>query len=277
VKHHDVVARRCRAKLLGLMRGAAKRITDERIPIEKRVHDVRRVAKEGRALLKLTSPLFAEESRKQRTALRDLRRRFGAARDSRVALSLIADRQKTEKANDPALHRARHELERRCHAEEATLTPDKLARTAAQFAAIAHSIEQWSINPESDIEILARAAKCYKQARRLMPETEEPSFEELHAFRSAVIDHHHQMSLLAKCDGQRANRRVEQLQHLRASLGDCLDLSGLETHVNDDENLSAHRSKDHVKYRKHACLREALQVAHTLFQEKPGSFALHLN
>jgi hypothetical protein len=66
------------------------------------------------------------------------------------------------------------------------------------------------------------------------------------------------------------------LQKLRASLGDCLDLAGVEMHVNDDENLSAHHDNGHVKDRTHTCLQEAMHAAHELFHEKPSNFALHL-
>ncbi|MDF2119272.1 CHAD domain-containing protein [Roseiarcaceae bacterium H3SJ34-1] len=273
-KHRNAATRLCRAKFLRLMGDTAKRIVDEKIPIAKRVHDVRRAAKEGRALLKLMPPLYGDEARAQRSILRDVRRKFGSARDSRVALSLVSGQ---DKADNPAPRAALRKLEHHCHAEEAALTPQILSRAAAQFTAVADIAKIWAIRPDSDLDIVAQATKCYRQARQLLPTGKERSFKLLHEFRSAVVDHHHQISLLEECDGRKPNRRTKKLQQLRASLGDCIDLEGVERLLHNGADQEAKYANVHLKHRKKARLAEAVQAAHTLFREKPREFATHLN
>ena len=70
-----------------LLAEAARMIVDRSIPLPKRVHEARRAAKQGRALLKLAPKPARDAARTARAALRELRKSLGPARDARVALT----------------------------------------------------------------------------------------------------------------------------------------------------------------------------------------------
>ena len=262
-----------RASVLRLLENSADAIADEKISIAERIHAARRAAKEGRALLKLAPGPMRAAARTARGKLREIRREMGPARDARVALSLIEDHFRRNPNGSEHIAEMLASLGRRCQVEEAALSSQAVASIAERLRAIAQTIRDVQDDASSDAEIVDRAVRFYRDARRLLPDPgKRPSEMQLHGLRSAIVDHRYQMDLLAALDGRKSEKRVKDLQKLRSDLGDYLDMAHVESILHAQPTLDRAMDLKPLRRGQTRRLSKALANARSLFAEKPKDF-----
>ena len=205
------------------MCSAADELVDAAIPLEDRIHDIRKAAKQGRALLKLAPAHLHDGAREQREALRNVRKSFGAARDARVSLTLLQHYSGKSKLDEDAIRAAQEKLALHCETEEAAISDTTIGEATERLNACIAGIEGWDTPTSDDAELIEHVLKNYRKARVLIPAIDAP-LDDLHAFRSAVVDHRYQMAFLAEADGKILREREAQVQILRENLGDYLDI-----------------------------------------------------
>jgi CHAD domain-containing protein len=267
----DVIGGHWRGRLLRLLSDAASMLLDDRATVGDRVHNVRRLAKEGRALLKLAPPTLANDARKHRVTLRAIRQSLGPARDARVNLQLAEKRKPKSKPEQAATLFLRSKLGAVCALEEAALTANKLEEIAASLTATAQAIAGWRLPHRADPLFRNRIAKAYRSARRLIPESDEPDFAVLHALRSAIVDHLYQLGLVGESDARLA-RRIKSLHKLREGLGDYLDHARLRQTADD----LAHGKEPPSQPIAHKRIGRNLMAARRLFADRPAAFRAKL-
>ena len=244
-------------------------IVDRSIPLPKRVHEARRAAKQGRALLKLAPKPARDAARTARAALRELRKSLGPARDARVALTLIEKQAKRNDADAERFAAMLTNLTHACAKAESALTARLLKDAAHRLQIIATSIPDDADAPDALDDIVQRAVSAYREARRLVPaEGAEIEEDALHALRSAIVDHRYQMEMIAALDGRKLARRVKALQKLRNDLGDYLDVRRIETLLAEQPEHNRAATKRIAKAQTRR-LDKALAEASRLFDEKP--------
>ena len=263
-------------RLESVLRTAAATLVDKSIPLAKRVHDVRRAAKEGRALLKLAPSSVRPAAKEARQALREVRKELGPARDARVALGLMQDHADGEGQQRPEFAAMMTILTQRCASAESALKPAILRASAKRLTGIAESIKHIARETPAD-EIVDRAVRLYRDARRLVPaEGHEPEERALHALRSAVVDHHYQAALMAAIEGRRLAKRAQALQKLRGDLGDYLDALRIQSLLAEHPDLSDHALSVRMRKAQAKRLAKALAAARKLFSLRPKEFRASL-
>ncbi len=102
-------------------------------------------------------------------------------------------------------------------------------RSAIRAAArMAKDVRGWEPGASATDDIIGQCVGSYRKARALLP-TDESGQDDLHEFRSAVVDHRYQMRLFSRPEAGAASQRERHAQELRESLGEYLDIERLVT------------------------------------------------
>lgn len=251
-----------RAGVLAVLDDIATITANQTETLGNRIHELRKAAKHGRAILKLAPDSLGDRSRRHRESLRNMRRLFGPARDARVDQKLFDEFCSGRKSD--ILGEAGRKIAAKCEEQESKAPQMRgAARTASR---IAKDVRDWPHDAIQSEEIIERAVSAYKKARRLLP-TDESPLEDLHDFRSTVVDHRYQMRLFASLGDKSAFRRERLTQELRESLGEYLDIERLIALLHGfdvpDDELKYLRNGQQKR------LKQSLADAALLFDPKP--------
>ncbi len=246
-----------------------------------RVHRVRKTFKRWRALLRLIESSAGEAEHLRRGA-RDLMRELSAARDRQSALDALDDLTKGKAPLAPAsLTSMRARLTSSSEAVEAkALTVGVRERIADYLVRASQAADNWSLSELSAADIADVLSRTYRRARRPVPKswkTVEPA--QLHELRRRVVEHQHQIELIAALAPRLAEDRGRALQRLRNQLGACQDLTVLTHLAKPYQPLARWRSRltQAIETRRAAHLRNAARLAAGLFAEKPKTFRKRLS
>ena len=231
-----------------------------------RVHNVRKVIKSLRAILRLTAGALAIEVRKTRNqALRDLADRLSGPRDAAVTLATFEKtyRESLKKNSDPMVEpRWAGQLQQSLAAQANAIVPaesyqdaaEKVRRLGGQllpFKDVPQDCDpsQISSKYEWDKTMADGLRKTYQQGRRLLRQVEaapQSPEEKWHELRKRAKDLGYQLALFKKVKGVKP--LLIQLDEVGSTLGDARDLSLVRNCLNKVEDKHELTSAEGQRY-----------------------------
>ena len=241
------------------------------------VHSLRKALKRWRAFLRLIERPVGAPAETMRAEARELMRMLASARDAQSALDALDDLRKSKMplaATSAQTIRARL-TEMRDAAQTASFTPETRERLAHYLDYAVLSLERWAL-AEIEFDAIADGlAATYRRARQLVPDDwarAEP--EHLHDLRRRVVEHRHQIDLIAPLWREQGKLWAQKAQRLRNRLGACQDLEVLSRLTAPHQPLARWRSRlaAAIAARRAAHLRTAARLSARLFVDKPKAF-----
>lgn len=273
----DVATRALSALLRDILASGHKPLDTPGTTDEVAVHDLRKVLKRWRAMLRLIGPVVGEEAEELRIGARDLARRIATARDGRAALEALDDL-----GDDiPALSaRSRATITERltqigASAEAACVTPELKTKVTELLAHGAEAVERWPLANFDNAAAAKELTRTYRRAREAIPDDWGLATpEELHDFRRRVVEHRYQMELVETVWPKLIRVWIAEAQRLRDRLGSHHDLAVLRQMTAPHQPLAPWRSRltPAINERQAAHVEAARRLAGRLFAEKPRAF-----
>jgi CHAD domain-containing protein len=256
-------------------------VEDDKIEGTRAVHDIRRLMKRWRSMLRLLAPFLDEQSVKLREDARALARRLSTARDAQAAIDAFHDAVEAGKEgalvmSPRSLATLHARLEGLRASNESASWNKTIRRDLANYVtAAAYQVGHWPLDSVSFEKLAERLARTYRRARRAIPEEwEAVHAEDLHEFRRRVIEHRYQMELVEPAWPRFGRMWVEEAQRLRTRLGAYQDLEMLRALTAPHQPLSRWRSRllPAIAARQAEHAKSASRVAARLFAEPPKAF-----
>lgn len=265
----------------GLKRVAAGRVEKaiERLREEddraKAVHGARKDLKKLRTVLRLARDELPKETcREENRRYRDAGRALSASRDATVKLKTL-----------DLLVEAGGELPGEAiEAWRTILDRDReaAANLAADEGAVIEQLEvglagiaEWPLEGDSWRMIGSSVERTYRRGRRAMRAAEaKPSEQNLHQWRKRGKDLWYELTLLSPAWSPLLEVAAEEAHRLTELLGDHHDLALLradlhERHLGEEETRALEAA---IAARQEQLAREALDLGHRLYAEKPKAF-----
>jgi CHAD domain-containing protein len=272
----DAWPQHCRAALVRAVSLAAAQFPAPGEEAPKRVHEVRKILKEARAIARLFLDCVGEPARVTMTALAATRRQIGRARDLDVMALRVKRLELPPEISEPLMAAIARERGAASRARRG------LAATAPRprLNAIVRRVEAWDLSAVGTEEIVAAAARTYRQARkrgRLAFDNDDPAA--LHAFRARVVDLRYQLALLSCAWPEALNAQAEALNDLREALGDFNDLHVLDTFAAEHGELPPEALEDlgaRIAVKQTKLRRRANVEFERLFVETPKAFGTRI-
>jgi len=266
----------CRALLACSVAAAAERFPARGEEAPEKVHSVRKILKESRALARLFLPSVGEPARVTIAALAVVRRRVGRARDLDVMESRLGRLAPPPEIAGPIEEAIQQEraAAQRAHTSFAT------AASRAQLNAIVKRLEGWSLGNVTDADVAEAVGRTYRQGLhrgRIAFEGDDPVA--LHALRSRVVDLRYQLSALSPAWPAALGALSEELNALRDTLGDFNDLEVLRRFATDRVGLSSEALAEltvRLETKQSKLRRNAEVEFARLFAETPDAFSARL-
>src|ERR1700733_5377778 len=237
----DAWPEHCRAALVRSVGAAAAQFPGPGEEAPRRVHELRKILKEARAIARLFLDCVGEPARVTITTLAATRRQIGRTRDLDVMALRMKRLESPPEVSEPlmaAIAREREAAQRARRGLSATAPRPRLN-------AIVRRVEGWDLSAVGTEDIVAAVARTYRQARkrgRLAFEVDDPVA--LHAFRARVVDLRYQLSLLSRAWPEALNAQAEALNDLREAVGDFNDLHVLGTFAAEYGELAPQALED---------------------------------
>jgi CHAD domain-containing protein len=276
VMRSDAWPQHCRVALVRTVSAAAAQFPDPGDEAPKRVHDVRKMLKEARAIARLFLDCVGEPARVTITTLAATRRQIGRARDLDVMAIRVQRLEPPPEISRPlmaAIAREREAAQRARRGLSATAPRPRLN-------AIVRRVEGWELSAVGTAEMVAAVARTYRQARkrgRLAFDGDDPVV--LHAFRARVVDLRYQLALLSCAWPEALNAQAEALNDLREALGDFNDLHVLGAFAAEHGELPPQALEEfgvRMEAKQKKLKRRANVEFERLFAESPNAFATRI-
>src|SRR6476619_2679399 len=265
------------AAALSIIADGRRALTDPELSPPEAVHEVRKTLKRWRALLRLLARPLGEQADQLRSEARALMRGIADARDVQSALDALSDVRKTDLPfSATSIETIRTRLtEKRDAAEARAFTKSMRDRLARYFDYATLSLERWPLEA-IDFDIVTDGlTSTYRRARQLLPDSwSDAEAEHLHDLRRRVVEHRHQMDLVAPLWPRLGRVWAEEAQRLRNRLGSCQDLAVLTEFTTPHQPLAPWRSRlaPLIAARRGVHLKTAQRLAGRLLVEKPKAF-----
>ncbi|MFG0325891.1 MAG: CHAD domain-containing protein [Phycisphaerales bacterium JB037] len=204
---------------------AIREIDDPSLPVDDKVHQVRKRCKKVRALLRLVRGSLADSSPENRF-LRDTARLLAPLRDADVRAATydkLLDHHASQ-VNRQAFAPIRAALTRRSDKLAERIDPgDRLDQARARLADIRKRAKSWKLSSKGFAALEKGLARTYRRARedRAAPGTPP---EQRHEWRKRIKDHWYHTRLLDRIWPQQMHARREMAHDLAELLGDEHDL-----------------------------------------------------
>lgn len=250
-----------------------KRITDANI------HDARKQLKKSRAALRLLRVAIGEISyRRENTALRDVARPLGVARDSKVLVAALDD---LVERYDLATRSLKLDKFRRVLRQEQTAARQAITLTLVNqqrkvLREVKARSQRWNMKGD-DWEIIGTGlCRIYRDGRKLMKPADSRASEDLHEWRKQVKYLWHQVQILEPVWPGLLKELADQIHKLADHLGDDHDLAVLRTKVKSHRD--AFEGKDHdalvavLDRRRKQLQDKSFVLGARVFEEKPRHF-----
>lgn len=257
---------------------ARTQLTDEKLPLGKRVHEARKRFKETRALLRLVrEPLgdnFATESAWCRDAGRDL----AGARDAEAVLESLEKLAEHVRIAPATLKKARRALEARRDAIDTTELQARVANVVTQLDAAVTRIATWPELGDSFDAIEDGLRRTYAGGRKAMRAALRVHLpHELHDWRKRVKEHWYHSQLLRAVWPPMMKAYAGVLEDLSHALGDHHDLfvlRGIVAASPKDFGSQAAVVKlvDAIDERQRQLEQEASDIGRRVYAESPDAF-----
>ncbi|HWE79314.1 MAG TPA: CHAD domain-containing protein [Pseudolabrys sp.] len=259
-----------------MLADARRALDDPALSDAERVHELRKAFKRWRAFLRLLAKPIGAPAAALRRDGGALMRRVSPARDAQAALDAIDDLAGGSALSPRILTTIRARLTAlRDAAESASLTSQLHAEIDRYLARADDILATWPLAGIGFDAVADGFAATYRRARRLTPDNwRDADPAHLHALRRRVIEHRHQMELIAPLWPRATKARSQDAQRLRHRLGACQDLSVLAGFVAPRQPLAAWRARlmPLIAARRERHVKNAARLAGRLFEDKPHAF-----
>jgi CHAD domain-containing protein len=248
------------------------------------VHAARKAVKKERALLRLVrGALPAKQRARENAALREAARGLSGVRDGHVMVQTIDGLSERFAGQLPerTFTVVREQLVRERDAGRAGLAGSPASTHAVEdLRAVLGRIEEWKVKRDGWRAIDAGLLRTYQRGRRAFRRARnEPSIENLHAWRKRVKDLWYQLRLLAPVCGPGVRGHANEAHRLADLLGDDHDLGVLREaleRIGSAVAVDLGALEGLIDYRRDELQAEAMSVGHRLYAETPKAFGRRL-
>lgn len=258
-------------------------IRNEELPVDYRVHELRKSCKKLRAVVRLMRPGF-DGYKKANVFFRDVARRVSAHRDARVKSDLVDELNGTDSVSAAEVGVAERWYGLRCELAEEHAQA-LLKELEEPIAAAALDIERWDVDGITREHIVAGLAKTLGRARgcyeELVQHPDTPPVRLFHEWRKRCKYHRLHLDLLADWLPGGGHKRGERFDELASLIGDAHDCSVLIEDIAAEpaylrERVDVRQLSTALMQKRRKLRREALRVADGLFDDDPEAIASHL-
>jgi CHAD domain-containing protein len=281
VRPDVAVGEALRAVARDILSEARAVLDDAERPDAVAVHDLRKVMKRWRALLRLVEPFLGDDARRLRAEARDQARGLSGARDAQSAIEALNDLAESKgelSARTIASIRGRLDAIR-LSAEAATINEDVRAQLRMALSSAEQVVSTWDLEKLTFADLARELSRTYERLREDSPKDwskAEP--DTLHELRTIVVAHRYQMELVEPLWPKFGKLWVAEAQRLRDRLGAFQDISVLKGFTVPHAALAPWRSRLTPlilgRQEKHA--KAAQRIASRLLAEKPKAFRRRL-
>jgi CHAD domain-containing protein len=245
------------------------------------VHDYRVALKRWRALLRLLHAQIGDEAVALRREAGLLSRTFNSSRDAQAALDALTDiAESTEIAPPSISRRTRSTITDRLEAirkasETGALDAESVQRMHAGLTRALACASAWPLESMTFEDIATALAQSYRRARRrLPPDWETASAEDIHELRKAVVTFRYQIEFIEALWPKMWRTFTGEVQKLRVQLGRSNDLVVLGGLIQPRQPLAHWRSRLAlpIENQRRVHLNRARTLASRMFAEAPRSF-----
>jgi CHAD domain-containing protein len=253
------------------------------VPLDQRVHEVRKALKRLRATLRLVRSAIGESVYQlENSSLRNAARPLSQVRDSKILLdafeelgeSLPENAQKTFSKTGELLAAQRQQL-----LSDAKREDELLFNCRASLQAAYARLELWPLIPERWRDVRRGLRQVYRRGRKgFRRSLTDSTPAQLHDWRKQAKYLRHQLELLSAIDSQKLNQTTEQAAELAALLGRDHDLFLLGERLHSclsgpSDALVLDLLVAALEQRRFELQRQALSIARELYRRRPKRFA----
>jgi CHAD domain-containing protein len=258
---------------------ALAEIDDPKMPLDDKVHELRKHAKKLRGLLRLIRPGFADYAA-ENAALREAARALSGLRDTGVLVE-THDRLIAATGAPPAPFAPLRAwlVARREAAGAMPGAGEGLAAFRAMLLALRDRAERWEIEGHGFRALAPGLAETWRRASDAMQAVEAaPTGRAIHDWRKRVKDHWYHARLLCPIRPGKMKPHASRAHDLGEMLGDHHDLTVLRQLVGETPDLPlAPAERDRflalIARRQQALLVQALDEGHALFDRPAPALA----
>lgn len=215
---------------------ARGQLTNETLPVAKRVHEARKRFKETRALVRLVRKRLGEQFAVENAWFRDAGRDLAGARDAEAVLESLEKLADHARIAPATLKKTRRVLEARRDAFDAKELQGRVTNTAAQLDAAVTRLAAWPELGRSFGAIADGLLRSYAGGRKQMRAAlRSRDAEALHEWRKRVKEHWYHAQLLRAVWPAMMKAYAGALEELSRALGDHHDLHVLRGIVTAEE------------------------------------------
>lgn len=248
------------------------------------VHAARKAVKKERALLRVAQGTLGSRQRAtENGALRDAARSLSGVRDADVMIQTLDELSHRFSGQLPesAFAAVRKQLKPRRSSERARGTAKLSAEAMQDLSAVRARVDDWKLERDGWGAIDDGLLRTYRRGRESFWQArEEPSLENLHAWRKRVKDLWYQLRLLTPVCGPTVGGQAEEAHRLADCLGDDHDLGVLKQtllQIGRDLAIDLDGLLGLVDYRRGELQTEAMHVGQRLYAEKAKPFGRRIH
>jgi CHAD domain-containing protein len=245
------------------------------------VHSTRKQLKRVRASVRLSRDAIGERTYEhEQLVLRSAGRRLAAGRDAQVLLDTLDDlrARHPDELPEHLLAPLRRRLDDERREAERALGGERAREVLAALDKARERTAQWAFERDGFDALSPGLRRIYRRGRRAMRVArEDPSPDNLHAWRKRVKDLWHATQIVADAYPKRLDRFARRAHRLADVLGDGHDLHVLRAYVEAHPLALAHeptrRALLSIIERRADSLRDkALKRGAKLYERKPAKF-----
>jgi len=238
---------------------ARAQLTDEKAPIEERVHDARKRFKETRALLRLIREPLGPQYGIENAWFRDAGRDLAAARDAAAVPAALDSLQLPRSVTRNV---RRHLANRHSHAP----LEGVIANAVDQLVVAQARVALWPPIESSFDALAAGLRDNYRKGRRAMAMADSP--QTLHEWRKAAKTHWYHVQLLRNVWPEMMEASAAVLRSLSRALGDHHDLAVLRESI----EAPSPRIVEAIDVRQRELERTAFDIGKRVYAERPDAW-----
>jgi len=271
--------------LTGLLENAGDRLASPTATSDINIHEIRKICKKLRALLRMVRPALADdEFRTLDRGIRDFARQLGMRRDNKVildTLDYIVERfaPLLRQETFSSVHEALLHMKTHADGTVAALDIEALQAHLAGILAMARTADYRRI---TDKTLLAGVVDGYRRGRRRLARmASSPDTGNAHALRRLAKYQYYQLQMLAVWNDTALQPLVSRFHRLEETLGNDHDLAVLEQTIAEYPEICPDRVCREllnalIESRRITLMSRALRLAQALYRAKPGKYRARL-
>ena len=255
---------------------ALRDLDDDSMPLDERVHRVRKACKKVRGLLRLVRPALGKSVyARENAAFRDAAALLSDLRDAGAAIATVDKLANRDPERLPPERVVRVHAALREHRDkamkEAVDQQARLAEFRDAMSAALQRIPSWKLSEKGFAAIRGGLMKTYERGYDDLREAREtPHTEVLHDWRKRVKYHWYHIRLLQPMDRKTLKDRRRELKRLGELLGDDHDLAVLAEIISEIPEFECRGTMGPlIRERRKQLQTEAFESGRRLYSEKP--------